>query len=143
MAERAITYALLNDFSIDFGNAEINLGTDTFSMRLVTDIVTVATLTNASLTQVTGTNYTAGGIVLSTSVSGTAPIQTLESSTTISWVADATGFTGAVSAVLYSDTAGKAIAFSDIRKAGLAIDSTSDPVTISLENDSDLFTIGA
>lgn len=141
MPTRAITFTLLNGLANDIVSEVHNFGSDTFSVRLVTDVVTSATATNASLTEVTGNNYSAGGIAQATSVTGTAPNLVLESSTTNLWSEDAAGFTDAASAVVYNDTANRIVCFADIRDGVTPVSSAAQDVQVNFENGTDILSL--
>lgn len=142
MATRAITFNLVNGFHVDLANKLHNLTTDTLSIRLTSTTIAVTTATNAALTEVTGTNYTAGGIVCSQTLSTVAAATTIESAIDFLWTEHATGFTDAYMAVIYNDTASRIIAISDIRDGTTVVDSTGQDVDINLENGTDLFNLG-
>ena len=144
MATRNITFALLNGFSLDAISGLHTLTTDALNIQLVTDVVTAATATNTALTEVTGANYTAGGIACSQTINTAGAVNTVQSAVDFLWTENASGFTGANSAVIRNQTSGRIIAFADIRDGGTtAVDSTGQDVDINLANGTDLFTVGA
>ena len=142
MPTRAINFTPLNGLTNDIVSELHNFAADTFSVRLVTEVVTAATATNATLTEVTGANYTAGGIVQTTSVTGTEPNLVLESSTTNLWSENASGFTNAASAVVYNDTSGRILTFADIRDGVTPVSSAAKDVQVNFENGTDILSLG-
>ena len=69
MPSIATTLTALSGFLADYHVSRLhNINSDQFAIRLVTEVVTAATATNATLTEVTGDNYVAGGLDLTTNV---------------------------------------------------------------------------
>lgn len=146
MPTRAEAYTLMNGYSEDLSKGRHNLETDALHMVLVTDVITAATATNFAFTQVTGNNYTAGGLACNQTLNLSAlPIVDVESTTNFLWSEDAAGFNNAATALIYNTTSGRIIAFADIRDEGngqALVDSTGQDVDINLENTNRLFSLG-
>lgn len=136
MAQRAITFNKMNGFLADAFNAKLHdLDTDVFSMRIVTDVVAVSDATNLAFTEVTGNNYTAGGIVMATNVDiGANGELTLESTTDLKWLEDAAGWPDGNSAIVVNDTSGRIVSVADIRDGASAVSSVAQDVDINLPN---------
>lgn len=144
MATRAISFVKVDDLTDDLIEGRHEFSADVFSIRLSPTVLAASIASNAAITQVTGTNYTAGGILLAATVSGTKPVRTLQSAVDLKWLEDATGFADAATAYIYNDTKGRVLAISDIRDAGngnAVVDSTGQDVDINLENGTDILTI--
>ena len=99
---------------------ELNLasGGDTVKVALITSAVAPnqaadTTFSGASYVEVTGTNYTAGGINVTSGQSCTlaSDIVTFTSSVSLDWVQSLTGFSNAAYAVAYGSVSGKLIAY--------------------------------
>lgn len=142
MATRNITFTLFNGFTNDLITEQHNLSSDTLQIRLVTDVAAATDATNTAFTEVTGANYSAGGIACSQTVNVAGAVNTIQSAVDFLWSENASGFTGANSAIIYNSTSSRAIAFADLRDGATAVDSTGQDVDINLENGTDLFTVG-
>lgn len=143
MATRNITFTLLNAVSSDLAAELHQLTSDALNILLVTDVLTAATASDFALTEVTGNNYTAGGIACAQTLDVSGNIVTVQSAVDFLWSEDASGFTNANFAVIRNQTSGRIIAIADIREGGTtAVSSAAQDVDINLENGSDLFTIG-
>lgn len=142
MAIRAITFTEMDNFHLDLGAELHNLDTDVISVRLTSTAILVTDATNSALTEVTGTNYTAGGILASMTTNTTAGQSIYQSAVLFKWVADLTGFSDAYMAVIYNDTASRIIAIADIRDGTTVVDSSTEAVTVNMANATDLFTHG-
>lgn len=143
MATRAITFNVLDGFHLDLANGVHNLSTNALSIRLTSTTIAVTAATNTALTEVTGANYTAGGILASASANTVAGVTTYESAVDFKWLDNASGFSDAYMAVIYNDTTSRIIAVSDIRDGATVVSSIGQDVDINLENGTDLFTLGA
>lgn len=143
MATRAITFTLFNGFTNDLITELHNLSSDTLQIRLVTDVAAATDATNTAFTEVTGANYSAGGIACSQTVNVAGAVNTIQSAVDFLWSENASGFTNANSAIIYNSTSSRAIAFADIRDGVTAVGSTNQDVDINLENGTDLFSLGA
>lgn len=138
MPTKSVTPAKLNALTNDLLNARINFETGSFSIRLTATVLTAATLSNASITEVTGTNYTAGGIPLTTTIEGTAPTQILRSSTAMQWTKGAGAVTDAAFAYIYESTSGRIVGIADIRDGANPLDTTNDDLIITFDNGTDI-----
>ena len=143
MPTRSITFNVANGLAADLAAELHNFSSDALSIRLTTNAVPVTTATNSALSEVTGANYTSGGIACSQTLSSSGGSVTVQSSEDFLWSANGSGFTNAHSAVIYNDTSSRIIAVADIRDGSTVVDSSSQDVDINLENGTDLFTIGA
>lgn len=145
------TFAVFNQFKADIGEKLHNLETDSFKLALTTLQVggtpTVAATdadprwgaggsTDLSTSEVSGTNYTAGGNALGTPTydesSGTATFDTADPA---AWLQHASGPTDIKTAILYNDTdAGKrAIGFMDMTADGTtAISLVDGDITVTV-----------
>lgn len=142
MATRAETLSLMNGFHVDNDDNVINLGSDVFSMRLTSTVIAITDLTSAALTEVVGSNYTAGGILVSLTKSTVAGKTTYQSAVDIKWLDHVSGFTDAYMCVLYDDTASRIIAISDIRDGTTVVSNQGQDVDLNAENGTDLFSTG-
>lgn len=102
------------------GNA-LNLaaGGATIKCALITSAVAPVTATDTawgSYTEVSGTNYTAGGIDISTSQSVALATGTVKytTSVTIKWLQHVSGFNNARYAVLYDSVSNKLVGYGDL-----------------------------
>lgn len=143
MATRSETFTVINGFHLDCANGVHNLATDVFSLRLTSTLVSLTDATNTALTEVTGANYTAGGILCSKTISTVAGLTTYQSAVDFKWLDNASGFSDAYMAVIYNDTTSRIMAISDIRDGTTVVSSIGQDVDINMENGTDLFTIGA
>lgn len=108
----------------------INLSTTTdFSCMLITTLPTAAAATpdTADFTEVSGTNYTAGGIPLTTAWTESGGTITFSSSVNPSWTQAAGAPTNIVAALIYSETAvgEDALAFID-----MTVDAGVTPISL-------------
>ena len=116
-----------DDFVDDLGTKIHDLDADTIKMALVTNAtvpsVTTAApswgaggTTNFASTEVSGTNYTAGGIDIAATFSTSAAVGTFDGATNPSWTQHASGPTNIRWGIIYNDTATNkdAIAFVDM-----------------------------
>ena len=108
----------------------VNLSTTTdYSCMLITTLPTAAATTpdTADFVQVSGTNYTAGGIALTTSWTESGGTVTFGSSVNPSWTQSAGAPTNIVAALIYSETAAgeDAIAFID-----MTVDGGATPISL-------------
>lgn len=129
MPSRAVTRSFFNGFSRDLSNGLHNFSSAVIKAKLVTALPTVATATNAVLTEVTGANYTAGGIDLSVSVGGVLPQTLIESAIDTLWAENPAGFTNAVAVVVHNETSGRMISFGDI-----TVDAGTTPVSSAVQD---------
>ena len=137
MPTKNVAPTRLDDLNDDLINARIS-ASNTFSVRLTPTVLTAALASDAAVTEVTGTNYTAGGIVLTVTVGGTKPVRILQSSTAMQWTKGAGAFTDAASAYIHDDTAGRILGFIDIRDGSTAIDTTADDLILTFANGTDI-----
>ena len=135
MAQGDLT--LFNEFSLQLGTGEHDLNaTDTIKVALIdnTTVPTASTTTPtlADFTQVSGTNYTAGG------ATATTPTFTVVSGSTykfdadnVSWTQNAGGPTDIYYGIIYNDTnaSDMAIGFID-----MTVDSGTTPISLAAGN---------
>lgn len=140
MAARAITFNLLEGFSVDLWNELHNLNSDVLSMRISSNAITLDSSTSATITEVTGNNYTAGGILCDHSMDVSGNINIAQSIIDFLWDEDAAGFTDGYTAYIFNNTAGLVIARADIRDGATLVSSAAQSVDINIENGTDLFT---
>ena len=115
-------FQVFNEFAIHIGEKKIDLELGTFKMGLVTSTLEpVATATAVWATwsgnEVSGTNYTAGGIALTApALVLAAAVATYDDATDLVWSQSATGFSTARWGILYSftDAAKSCIGFLDL-----------------------------
>lgn len=90
------------------------------------------TLFSGYTTEVTGTNYTAGGLSVSAGQSCllASGVVTFTTSTAITWAQSATGFSTARYAVIYDSVTSKLIAWGDL---GSAVGNVAGSLTITLD----------
>ena len=140
-------FTLFQVFVADLGNAEHNLGSDTFKLGIVDDTITptAADTTPAwgdySANEVSADgNYTTGGVTIPVSWGQTSGVGTFnDNSGDISWSLDASGFTNGYWGILYNDTNASdlAIGFLDL---GGPVSEVSGPISITW-NGSGIFTV--
>ena len=120
-------FLFFNDFVDDIGKGLHNLDTGTFKMALVTN-ATVPTVTTADPTwgaggttnfatnEVSGTNYAAGGIDITSTFSTTAAVGTFDGTTNPAWTQHAAGPTDIRWGIIYNDSAANkdAVGFVDM-----------------------------
>lgn len=118
------------------GNA-LNLaaGGATIKCALITTALAPTTATDTawgSYTEVSGTNYTAGGIDISTSQSVALATGTVKytTSVTIKWLQNAAGFSNARYAVLYDSVSNKLVAWGDL---GANVGNVSGDLQITID----------
>lgn len=135
MAQGDLT--LFNEFRSQVLQAEHDLNaTDTIKVALInnTTVPTASTTTPtlADFTQVTGTNYTAGGETVTTPVVANVSGATYKfDGDNVSWTQNAGGPTDIYYAILYNDTnaTDMAIAFID-----MTVDSGTTPISLAAGN---------
>jgi hypothetical protein len=146
MAQGDIT--LFEEFKRDLGLGIHNLNTDAHKLYLTSGTPTAADInpSYADWTEVSGTNYTAGGLTVNltyTEAAGTGTLAT--DGATYSWLQDAAGPTGINFGVIYNDTSvgNEAICFIDFRAGGTTAISLQDgDITWTAEAVSDrIFTL--
>ncbi len=124
-------FTLFNEFAVDIGTAG-NLSTDTFNVAIINNatVPTAAdvTPTLADYTEVTGAGYTANGIALTTTWTGSGAVSSFGSSTNPSWAQTVGGPTDCYYALLINMTTGKAIGFIDLGGPKSLVDL---PITIN------------
>jgi len=114
MAQGDLT--VFNAFVDDLGKGKHNLDTDTFKLALVTNsTVPTATTedpcwgaggtTNFSSTEVSGTNYTAGGTDITSTFSTAVAVGTFDGTTNPSWSQHASGPNNIRWGIIYNDSA--------------------------------------
>ncbi len=138
MAQGDLT--LFEEFTLEYGQKIHDFTNDTFKFALVSDASVAASLATprlADFTQVSGTNYTAGGETLTIVHSEAAGVTTVDSTANPSWTQHASGPTGITFGVIYNstDASDRAIAFVDMRASG--------PTAISLVDGDISFTFHA
>jgi hypothetical protein len=133
-----------NGLADDLATAQHNVGTHVFKAMLITTIPGVGDATSNAYTEVTGTNYTAGGIDLEMTLGGTAPQAILQSAVDTLWSEDATGFTDAKAVVVRNTTTGKNVCFGDITadEGTTPVSSAAQDVDVNWANGTDVTTIG-
>jgi len=129
-------YLTFEEFRLNIGDGSHNMGSDTFSMILITTLPTLAAGTpdRADFTEVTaGGGYSTGGITLTgvtwNEVSGVA---TFDSSLLIAWTAAAGSPTNIVAGLLVNDThsgTNDAVGFID-----MTVDAGSTPISLVAGN---------
>jgi len=135
MAQGDLT--LFNEFRTQVLEGEHDLNaTDTIKVALITNatVPTASTTTPvlADFTEVTGTNYTAGGATVTTPVVTNVSGPTYKfDGDNISWTQNGAGPTDIYYAILYNDTqaADMAIAFID-----MTVDSGTTPISLAAGN---------
>ena len=115
--------AVFNEAKQNIGNTLLDLSITTdFSVMLITTLPTVSDVTpdTADYTEVSGSNYTAGGIALTTSWNEATGTVTFDSTVNPSWTQHASGPTNIKAALIYSETAvgEDALAFIDMTTDG-------------------------
>ena len=109
-------FLYFNDFADDLGKKVHQLDTDTIKTALVTNVtvpsVTTAApswgaggSTNFATNEVSGTNYTAGGIDIAATFSTTGAVGTLDGATNPAWTQNGAGPTDIRWGIIYNDTA--------------------------------------
>lgn len=144
-------FTLFNEFSqqLLIGEHDLN-ATDTIKLALITNAVvptaSTTTPTLSDFTQVTGTNYTAGGATVTTPVVSVVSGSTYKfDGDNVSWTQNAGGPTNIYYGILYNDTqaADMAIGFID-----MTTDSGTTPISLAAGNisvnwnASGIFTLG-
>lgn len=142
MPTRAITVTAFDGFTADLMAGLHTFGTDDIRAMLVTAVPAASTATNAALTEVTGANYTAGGMALSATLGGVAPQSILQTAVDTLWSENASGFTDAAAVVVRNATSGRLIAFADIRDGATVVDSTVQDVDVNWANGGDIVSVG-
>ena len=105
-----------DDFVDDLGTKIHDLDADTIKMALVTNVVVPSVTTSApswgaggstnlSTNEVSGTNYTAGGIDIAATFSTSAAVGTFDGATNPAWTQHASGPTDIRWGIIYNDTA--------------------------------------
>ena len=123
----------------NIGNNNFDLsGTTDFSCMLITTIPTASdgTPDSSDYTEVSGgTEYTAGGVALSTTWNEAAGTVTFDSSVNPSWTQDASGPANIRAALIYSETATEdALCFIDMTSDGsTAISLVDGDITITFD----------
>ena len=121
-------FQVFNEFAISIGEKKINLETDDVRMALITDAVTpsapettptwaAGSSADYDGNEVSGTNYTAGGIALTApALVLAAAVATYDDATDLVWSQSGTGFSDARWGILYSfaDAAKSCIGFLDL-----------------------------
>ena len=138
---------VFNEAKQNIGNGLIDLSsTADFKCMLITTLPTAAAATpdSADFTEVTGTNYTAGGEALTVSWNEATGTVTFDSSVNPSWTQHASGPTNIKGALVYSTTAvgEDALCFIDMTADGgtTAISLVDGDISITF-NASGLFTL--
>lgn len=105
-----------NGLNLDAGGAALKIALITSTRAPVQATDTLWTGTGLSSNEVSGTNYTAGGIAVNAgqSVALSAGVVKFTTSTTIKWTQSGAGFSTARYAVLYDSTSNKLVAYFDI-----------------------------
>ena len=135
MAQGDLT--LFNEFRSQVLQGEHDLNaTDTIKVALITNAVvptaSTTTPTLADFTQVTGTNYTAGGATITTPVVSNVSGATYKfDGDNVSWTQNASGPTDIYYGIIYNDTnaSDMAIAFID-----MTVDSGTTPISLAAGN---------
>lgn len=118
MAQGTVT--VFDEAKLALLNGTHDLDTHTFKVMLINDttVPTAATATpvKADFTEVSGSNYTAGGESLTVSLTEAAGTVTFDFTNDITWTQHASGPTDIEYAIVYNDTAASddAIAFIDM-----------------------------
>lgn len=111
------------------------VGTHSYRAMLLTTIPTANTATDAALTEVTGDNYTAGGVDISATLNVSGAQATVQSAVDLAqtWVQSAGGFTGARAVVIRNATTGRLVCFGDITQDGgtTPVSSVDGPVDVN------------
>lgn len=101
-------FTLFNAFPEAKGDGRIDMDNDVFKMALITNTVVptaaTATPTLSDFTQVSGTNYTAGGETITVTWSASGAVTTADG-TDVSWTQNAAGPANIYYGIVYSDTA--------------------------------------
>ena len=101
------TLTLFEEFSLNIGDGTHDLAADTFKLALITTLPTASLATPAlgDFTEVSGTNYTAGGETLTTTWTEAGGVSSLRhTGGTITWTQDVAGPDNIVAGVIYNDT---------------------------------------
>lgn len=129
------TMTLFNGYNEDKLKARHDVGTHTYRAMLLTAIPTATTATNATLTEVTGDNYTAGGVDISATLGVSGAQATIQSSVDLaqSWIESAGGFTDARAIAIRNATTGRLVCFGDITQDGgtTPVSSVDGPVDVN------------
>lgn len=116
MAQGAVT--LFNEFPEELLKGTHDFDTHVFKVAFITTLPTAtqATPALADFTEVSGSNYTAGGITLTMVVSRSTNVSTVDSSVDPEWIQNASGPNNIKAGLIYNDTdAGKkAVGFVDM-----------------------------
>jgi hypothetical protein len=104
-------------------NGDHDMDGDTFKCALITTLPTKAQATPdfADFTEVSGTNYTAGGETLTVTLTEVGGVTTWDSTANPSWTQHAAGPTNIVAALIYNTThvgTNDAVAFIDMTTDG-------------------------
>lgn len=143
MPSRAITAVGYKGVPEDLWRGRHNVDTHTFKAMLVTAVPNPNDATNAAYTEVTGSNYTAGGIDIAATLDiSAAPLTILQSAVDLLWPEHASGFTNAAAVVITNVTSGRHIAYGDIRDGAAPVDSTQGSADVNLGNGTDVYTTG-
>jgi len=153
------TFALFNQFKVDMAEKVHNLETDSLKLAFVTlQVGTTATIaattadprwgagggTNLSSSEVSGSNYTAGGnATANNAVTDSSGTVTFDADNPATWSQHASGPDTIKTAVLYNDTAAgkQAIGFIDMTGDGTsAISLVDGDITVAF-NASGIFTL--
>lgn len=128
------TLYVVNAFTETLANGTHDMDTDVFKMALVSVMPTAATTVLAN--EVSGTNYTPGGELLTTTWTRTSSVTSWKTSTTAQWTADGAAPNNIVAGVIHNTSAGNAVV--------CYVDFTEDGSTpISLQTGDISWTAGA
>lgn len=101
------TLTLFEEFSKSIGDGTHDMDTNTFKLALITTLPTAADASPAlgDYTEVSGTNYTAGGETLTTTWTEAAGVSDFKhTGGTITWTQHASGPTNIVAGLIYDTT---------------------------------------
>ena len=145
MAQGTVT--VFNEAKQNIGNGLLDLSSSAdFKFMLITTLPTAADATpdSSDYTEVTGTNYTAGGEALSVTWNHSSGTVTFDSSVNPSWSTDPAGPTNIKGGVIYSTTAAgeDALAYIDMTADGgtTAISLAAGDISVTW-NASGIFTL--
>ena len=134
MAQGTVT--TYEEFRLNIGNDVHNLASDSFKILLTAETPSASETTpdSTDYTEVTGTNYTAGGESVTATYTEQDGTATFATTSAASWSQNGSGPTGINFAVLYNTSApsSDAIAFIDMRDGGTtAISLVDGDITVS------------
>lgn len=123
------TLVVFEEFRLYIGNGDHDLVSDSFKIALITTLPTAAAATPdlADFTEVTGTNYTAGGEASAVTYLEVGGVATFDMAD-VAWTQNGAGPTNIVAALIYNTThagTNDAVAFID-----MTVDAGSTPISL-------------